>query len=441
MIVSPQMGKKRKSIRDTVSTSRLSRGVKLGRLAAGVGARMALSRGGAALSKLEKAAERTEAGHLRSAEVLLDTLGEMKGLALKLGQMISYADNDLPAPYRKLLSKLQADAPTMDIETVVQVIGEDFGGPPEDVFASFDRTPLAAASIGQVHRATLPDGEEVVVKVQFPGIADAMRADIRNGAAVFAFGQLLFPNVKRSDLRAEMMQVMLEECDYRREAANQREFGELWRDHDGIVVPPVFDEYCSGRVITSGFVAGQRFDEFVATASRERKDRAGYLMLENMLVSFFGHGLFNGDPHPGNYIFRDDGTVAFLDYGCVKHIPDAMHGHFRDFLAATVDGDAQALTRAVRALGYAPAGVEFSPDEWLKVEQYVQRPWLRDEVFTFEPEYVRGVWPLLLKNPEMRKVGLPREFLFFNRLWFGLYAILTELRASGNFHQIVKSLP
>jgi hypothetical protein len=317
---------------------------------------------------------------------------------------------------------------------------EQLGTPPDVLFASFDREPLAAASIGQVHRGTLPDGREAVVKVQFPGIADAMRADIGNGAVLFAFGQLLFPHVKRSDLRDELLQVMLEECDYRLEAANQREFGELWKGHDIIVVPRVFEEFCTERVITTEFIAGQRFDEFVAGASQSSKDRAGYAMLENMLVSFFGHGLFNGDPHPGNYIFGDDGTVAFLDYGCVKHIPDAKHGHFRDFLAATIQGDAQALTHAVRALGYAPPGVEFSADEWLRVEQYVQRPWLRDRVFTFEPEYVRGVWPLLLKNPEMRKIGLPREFLFFNRLWFGLYAILTELRASGNFHEIVREL-
>ena len=434
------MAGKKKPLRETVSTSRLKRGVKLGRLAAGVGARLALSRGGAALARLDKATARTEAGHLRSAEVMLGALGEMKGLALKLGQMVSYADNDLPTPYRKLLAKLQADAPTMGIETVVQVIEEELGRPTEELFASFDEVPLAAASIGQVHRATLPDGREAVVKVQFPGIADAMRADIRNGTAVFAFGQLMFPHVKRSDLREEMMQVMLEECDYRLEVANQREFGELWSGHDVIVVPRVYDEFCSERVITTEFVAGQRFEEFLASASQSAKNRAGHAMLENMLVSFFGHGLFNGDPHPGNYIFRDDGRVAFLDYGCVKHIPDEMHGVFRDFLTATVRGDAEALGRAVRLLGYAPPGVTIEAEEWLRVERYVQRPWLLDEEFTFDREYVRGIWPLLLKNPEMRKIGLPREFLFFNRLWFGLYAILTDLRASGNFHRIVRDL-
>jgi predicted unusual protein kinase regulating ubiquinone biosynthesis (AarF/ABC1/UbiB family) len=434
------VARKKKPIREAVSTSRLSRGVKLGRLAAGVGARLALSRGGAALSRLEKAADRTDAGHQRSAEVMLGALGEMKGLALKLGQMVSYADNDLPAPYRKLLAKLQADAPTMDIETVVGVIEDQLGRPPGELFASFDEVPLAAASIGQVHRATLPDGREAVVKVQFPGIADAMRADIRNGAAAFAFGQLLFPHVKRSDLRDELLQVMLEECDYRLEADNQREFRELWKGHDVIVVPRVFDEFCTERVITTEFIAGRRFDDFIATASRADKNRAGYALLEFMLISFFGHGLFNGDPHPGNYIFCDDGTVAFLDFGCVKHIPDKMHGDFRDFLASTVNGDAQGLARAVRALGYAPPGVSIEAEEWLRVERYVQRPWLLDREFTFDREYVRGIWPLLLKNPEMRKIGLPREFLFFNRLWFGLYAILTDLHASGNFHAIVRDL-
>ncbi len=440
MVASPIMAGKRKPIREVVSASRLSRGVKLGRLAAGVGARLALSRGGAALSRLDAATARSDASHHRAAEAMLGTLGEMKGLALKLGQMLSYADNDLPAPYRKLLAGLQADAPTMAIETVYEVVEEQLGQSPDALFSAFEDEPLAAASIGQVHRATLPDGREAVVKVQFPGIADAMRADIRNGAALFAFGQLVFPHVKRSDLRDELLQVMLEECDYRLEAANQQEFGELWKGHDVIVVPRVFDEFCAERVITTEFIAGQRFDRFLASASQDRKNRAGYAMLEFMLVSFFGHGLFNGDPHPGNYVFCEDDTVAFLDFGCVKHIPDAMHDAFRDFLASTVHGDAQGLVKAVRALGYAPPGVRFSADEWLRVEQYVQRPWLRDEVFTFEPEYVRGIWPLLLRNPEMRKVGMPREFLFFNRLWFGLYAILTDLRARANYHEIVRDL-
>ena len=427
------MGKVKTPIRKVVSTSRLKRGLKLGRLAAGAGVRHALSR-------RHEQSERSEASHRRSAEVLLASLGEMKGLALKLGQMLSYADNDLPAPYRKLLAKLQADAPTMDIRTVYRVIEEELGQPPDELFATFDDEPLAAASIGQVHRATLPDGEQVVVKVQFPGIADAMRADIRNGTILFAFGQLAFPNVKRSDLKAELLQVMLEECDYRLEAANQKEFRKIWEDHDVITVPRVVDEFSSERVLTTGYVAGQRFAEFVATASQASKNRAGYAMLEFMLASFITHGLFNGDPHPGNYLFNDDGTVAFVDFGCVKRIPDPMRAAFVDFLVTTLAGDAPGLLQACCALGYAPAGVGMTGEEWLEVEQYVQKPWARDEEFCFDPSYIRGVWPLVLKNPAMRKTGLPREFLFLNRLWFGLYAILTDLRACNNYHRIVKDL-
>jgi predicted unusual protein kinase regulating ubiquinone biosynthesis (AarF/ABC1/UbiB family) len=420
----------KRAIRRVVSTSRISRGLELGRLAARVGVRQALSRGGA----------KAEGGHHKSAEAMLEALGEMKGLALKLGQMISYADNDLPAPYRKLLARLQADAPTMDVAIVREVIEEELGQPPDALFSSFEDAPLAAASIGQVHRATLPDGRDVVVKVQFPGIADAMRADIRNGAVLFAFGQLAFPNVKRSDLAAELLQVMLEECDYRMEAANQREFGEIWKDHPVVTVPQVHAELSSERVLTTEYVAGRRFAEFVAEAPQSDKDRAGRAMLEFMLISFVGHGLFNGDPHPGNYLFRDDGTVAFLDFGCVKRVDEPMRAVFGEFVASTIDGDAQRLMKAVQDLGYAPPGAAMSAEEWLKVEQYVQRPWLRDEEFTFEPAFIRGIWPLLLKNPEMRKFSLPREFLFLNRLWFGLYAILTDLRARSNYHEIVRDL-
>ena len=432
------MARTKNAAGEVVSTSRLARGLKLGRLTAGVGARLALSHGKAALSRTDDATELL--AHRKSAEAMLGALGEMKGLALKLGQMISYADNDLPSPYRKLLARLQADAPTMSLHTVYEVIEDQLGCSPDRLFSSFEAKPLAAASIGQVHRATLPDGRDAVVKVQFPGVADAMRADIDNGAVLFAFGQLAFPNVKRSDLKAELLQVMLEECDYRMEAANQREFREIWGDHDVISVPEVHDEFCSERVITTQFVTGRRFAEFVAGASQSSKNLAGYAMLEFMLTSFFEHGLFNGDPHPGNYIFCDDDTVAFLDFGCVKRTSDAMREVFGEFLASTIRGDAAGLMQAVRDLGYAPPGTSMSADEWLKVERYVQKPWIRDEEFTFEPAFIRRIWPLLLKNPEMRRFSLPREFLFLNRLWFGLYAILTDLRASNNYHEIVRDL-
>ncbi len=358
----------KRAIRKVVSTSRLTRGLELGRLAARIGTRQALIRGGA----------NADASHHKSAEAMLEALGQMRGLALKLGQMISYADNDLPAPYRKLLARLQADAPTMDSAVVREVIEQELGQSPDALFSSFEDEPLAAASIGQVHRAKLPDGRDVVVKVQFPGIADAMRADIRNGAVLFAFGQLAFPNVKRSDLRAEMMQVMLEECDYRMEAANQREFGEIWKDHPVVTVPRVHDAFCSERVITTEYVAGRRFADFVSRAPQSDKDRAGRAMLEFMLTSFVGHGLFNGDPHPGNYLFRDDGTVAFLDFGCVKRVDQPMRAVFCEFVASTIDGDAQRLMQAVQDLGYAPPGSPMSAGEWLKVEQYVQRLWLGD---------------------------------------------------------------
>ncbi len=434
------MARKKPAISAVVSASRVRRGLRLGRLAAGTGVRAAVSRGKAALSRSSGADDASQASHQRSAEAMAEALGGMKGLALKLGQMISYADNDLPAPYRKVLARLQADAPTMDTDTVSAVVEEQLGRSPDALFASFDRRPLAAASIGQVHRATLPDGRDAVVKVQFPGVADAIRADIRNGALLFAFGQLLFPNVKRSDLRDELTQVLLEECDYEREADSQREFRALWEDHEVIAVPRVFDEFCAPRVLTSEYVTGQRFAEFAATATQDRKNRAGHAMLEFMLVSFVGHGLFNGDPHPGNYIFGDDGTVAFLDFGCVKHIPDALRGDFRRFLSSTIRNDAHGMLEVVRNLGYAPPGSGMTGEQWLTVERYVQRPWLHDREFTFDPEFIRGIWPVVLRNPDMRKTGLPREFLFLNRLWFGLYAILVDLRATGRFHGIVRDL-
>ncbi len=406
--------------------SRLRRALRLGRLAARVGGRLAL----------RSTAER----ELLVAEDLLRTLGEMRGAPQKLGQLLSYVHQDLPASTRRVLSGLQAQAPAMPLDQLEAVVVEELGAPPSKIFELFSSEPLAAASIGQVHRARTADGREVVVKVQYPGVEASIRADLANAEPLLRLGAMAFPQADPRELCGELLGVMLGECDYRQEAAHQTRFRAIWLDHPFISVPEVLPELSTGRVLTSVYSDRDRFATFKERASEADKTRAGHAMLEFMLASLIRHGLFNGDPHPGNYLFGPEGQVTFLDFGCVKQIGPADRVGFRDFLAAVIDEDEDALMGALRALGYLPPGVEMSASEWMRVERIVQRPWVEDRVFRFEPSFAREIAACVLKNPDLRQAGVPGDFLLFNRLQWGLYAVLTELRVEGRFHGIVRGL-
>jgi len=421
-----------------VSTSRITRTLKLGQMVARMGVDVAVAGSKAALRKLDDATGFAETAHLRTAEAMVQTLGELKGAALKLGQLISYVDDSIPPQYRQILAKLQADAPKMDFATVQQVIEAELGAPPEQLFAWIDPEPLAAASIGQVHRATLFDGRDAVIKVQFPGVADAIEADIKNAGFLYLFAQVAVRNVTAADLRAELMDVLLKECDYRIEATHQAQFREIWRDDPRIYVPEVFPALSSRRVLTSEFIAGQRFQEFLETAPAAERNAAGYAMLQFTWHSLLYHGLFNGDPHPGNYIFREDGRVAFLDYGCVKHFTPETVGWVKAQIRAIHHQDVPGLLEAKRRMGSLEPGVKAQGDEIMKIYRYIHRPWLNDELFTYTPEYTRESFAMLVSNPAARAVRIPRDFIFVNRWQWGLNAVLANLRATHNFHQIIR---
>ncbi|MCA9541115.1 MAG: AarF/ABC1/UbiB kinase family protein [Myxococcales bacterium] len=407
---------------------------------------------------------KTAARHALAAEEIFSALGDMKGVALKLGQMLSYMDGVLPEQYRpvyqKALSKLQTAAPPMDWAAVEPVLVAELGGPVADIFAEFAPEPFAAASIGQVHRARLLTGEDVAVKVQYPGVANAMRADLEN---VGTFEWLLRPLVGLSDFGGDKRYVravidelrarLLEELDYRREAEMQMRFAECFAGDPELRVPKVFPHASSDRVLTTGFIEGRSLAEVCETASQEDRDRYGQALVRGLVTSFHTLSLFNADPHPGNYLFPADGSVVLLDFGCVKIIPPEMladiEGYQRTAIVATrtdaeADWDAfdQAIVRALK----------LDPDNrpvyrvYREFILYILRPILRDEPFAFDLEYTResvdrvmaakqellfskGIIPRMPKLPP-----LPVDYTMLNRLQFGFFSVLSHLRARVNWH-------
>ncbi|HYV77927.1 MAG TPA: AarF/ABC1/UbiB kinase family protein, partial [Streptosporangiaceae bacterium] len=254
---------------------------------------------------------------LQTAEDVANTLGAMKGVLMKIGQMASYVDDGLSPATRRALSRLQDSVPPMSAELAAGVVESELGLPPERAFARWDPQPIAAASIGQVHRAITHDGRAVAVKVQYPGIAETMAADLDNVALLRRLLRITAPSQDVDALITELRDRVLEELDYRREAANQRLLAAYYDGHPTIHIPQIIGELSSRRVVTSELSDGARFAELAGWPQEER-DLAAETIYRFVFRSLYEAHAFNGDPHPGNYLFRPGGHVTFLDFGLVK---------------------------------------------------------------------------------------------------------------------------
>ncbi len=258
---------------------------------------------------------------LQTAEDVAATLGTMKGVLMKLGQMASYVNDGLSPAARRTLSRLQDSVPPMSPELAAQVVTEELGLPPERAFATWDPEPIAAASIGQVHRAITHDGRAVAVKVQYPGIAETIEADLGNVALLRRMLKITVPSQDVDALLAELRERVTEELDYRKEARNQQLFADYYRGHPTIVVPEIIGELSTRRVVTSELAEGARFAELAGWSQAER-DLAAETIYRFVFRSLYEAHAFNGDPHPGNYLFHGGGRVTFLDFGLVKYFTD-----------------------------------------------------------------------------------------------------------------------
>lgn len=382
---------------------------------------------------------------LRTAEQVAATLGGMKGALMKLGQMASYLDQGLPEPVRDALAQLQSDAPPMAWHLVEQVLTEELGGSTEDVFARFDRLPIASASIGQVHRARTHDGREVAVKVQYPGVDEAVAADLENTDLLFQLMGMLFPGLDPAPIVGELKDRLLEELDYRNEATNQRLFVEAYRGHPYISVPEVLDQLSTGRVLTTEFVEGARFADVVQWPDEQRQLTAECLF-RFAFGGIYGLHAFNGDPHPGNYLFHPDGRVTFLDFGLCKRFQPAEVEVFEEMIRAIVlDHDIAAFRRIVERIGILDPGLEVADAELAEYFTHFYEFVMEDRVQEITPEYssesVRRFFDLSGPHAEiMKAANLPPSMVIIQRINLGLYALFGDLGARNNWRRIAEEL-
>jgi predicted unusual protein kinase regulating ubiquinone biosynthesis (AarF/ABC1/UbiB family) len=431
-----------------IPASRIGRSAKLGAAIGGQATRYAGTAAANLARSEQKAQERTETRHVEAALKMVSVLGEMKGAAMKIGQMATFIDIDfLPPEYREIyqeqLGKLRAQAPAMPWEKVREVLVAEYDGkPPERVFASIEPDAFAAASIGQVHRATLHDGSRVAVKVQYPGVADALESDMANAGIIVRVAKALAPGLDAKAVAGELRERVLEELDYEFEAQNQRAFARAYEGHPFIYVPGVNSKLSRRRVLVSEYVEGHPF-EYVKELPQDERDIFGEIVFRFCFGSIYHLQHFNADTHPGNYLVMDDGRVAFLDFGMTKRLsPDQILMEQRAIDAASRD-DPSGLREALDELGFLHDATAIDAQRLMEHVKFVGGWYLEDRELEITPKRVMKMIEVT-SDPRsdfydlVRKEAVPADELMGRRMETGLLAVLAQLRAKANWHRIMR---
>ncbi len=433
--------------RDSIPTSRVRRTAKLGGLAAGQAVKQLGTRAANVGRSEHSAAVALERRQIEAAQEIVTALGTMKGAAMKLGQVASFLDVGLvPAEYReefqRKLGELRDAAPTVRFSDMRSVIEDELEEPIEDLFAELDEEPIAAASIGQVYRARLTDGRVVAVKVQYPGVAAAVRADMQNIGLILRLMKRIAPGLDAKAIAEEIRLRIGEELDYELEADNQRSLARIFRGHPFIVVPDIVGRLSRERVMVSEYVQGAGFEAIKARSQAER-DRVGEIVFRFFFGCLYRHHQFSGDPHPGNFLLLDDGRVAFLDFGLFKRMSRAAVELELSCLRAGAEGDAEGLFELFVNSGLIGDPQRFTPE--VVLAQFRDSTWwyTSDERVALTPEIATRI-AIEMSDPrshyfdQMRHETLPADHLFGRRMEMLTLAVLAQLRASGNWHRIVR---
>ena len=421
---------------------RRARTVKLASLPLGVAGRATLGLGKRITGK--SSADVTAELQARTAEQLFTVLGELKGGAMKLGQALSVFEAALPediaAPYRDALTRLQEAAPPMPVATVHRVLDEQFGRSWRDRFVSFDDKPAAAASIGQVHRAVWADGRDVAVKLQYPGAGGALMADFTQLSRMARLFARISPGLEIKPLLAELKERVVEELDYGLEADAQRAFAAAYAGDSEIAIPRVVAS--APKAMVTEWLDGTPLSRIIASGTSEERDRAGTLLALLHYSAPARAGLLHADPHPGNFRILRDGRLGVVDFGAVARLPGGFPEPLGRLTRLAVDGDGAAVLALMRAEGFIRPSIELDARQVMDYLGPILDP-LRTATFTFSREWMREQ-AARIADPrrEEAKVGrlfnLPPAYLLIHRVSIGSIGVLSQLGATAPFRELAE---
>jgi predicted unusual protein kinase regulating ubiquinone biosynthesis (AarF/ABC1/UbiB family) len=433
--------------KDKIPTSRVGRTAKIGGLAAGQAIRQAGTRAANVARSKEQRDAALERRHVEAAEQIVTALGTMKGAAMKVGQVMSFLDVGLVPPeyreeFQRKLGALRDAAPTVTFKDMRKVIDEQLDEPLEEVFEEFEQEPIAAASIGQVYRARLRDGRRVAVKVQYPGVAAAVRADMQNLGLILRLAKRIAPGMDPKAIGNEIRERIHEELDYELEAQNQRTLARIFRGHPFIVIPEVVTSLSRERVLVSEYVEGVGFEELKSYPQDDR-DRVGEILFRFYFGCLYRHHQFSGDPHPGNSMLLADGRMAFLDFGLFKRMPPGSVELEIEVARAIIDGDSETIMRLGTQTGFFPEPDKFRPERVLEHFRAATSWYTEDDYVELTPEYATQVL-IDMSDPRSEYFGYlrhekaPPDHLFGRRMEVLTLAVVSQLYARGNFHRIAR---
>ncbi len=417
--------------------------MKLAGMTASVASSAAATRVGNLFRDREGREESLSELYSKNGEVIAETLGQLKGAVMKVGQIASQARDMLPPEMADALTSLQKEAPPMPYEVIAQQIESELGSPPELLFDAFDEEPFAAASIGQVHRARTDDGREVVVKVQYPGVEESCDSDLAQlKLAMRAASVVRIPRKAMNAVFEELRARIHEELDYCLEADSVREFRALHSNDPNIVVPDVVGERSAQRVLTLTYEYGDHLDELDDNPAYTPEVRSllGQRIFDAMSRELFEHQAFHGDPHPGNFAFRPDTTLVIYDYGCVKRLKPGVLAAYCDVIRTGIAEDYDAVDRALIRLGARkPEKTDFDVSYYKRWRDIFIAPFLGEDfdfgTSTLHDQFARLTPGFMKHLPYFQP---PAESVFIDRMIGGHYWNMRSLGVVANFMPLVQ---
>jgi predicted unusual protein kinase regulating ubiquinone biosynthesis (AarF/ABC1/UbiB family) len=427
---------------DRVTSGRTRRAMKVGGLTTQVGGNYLLS----ALRRTFRSAEKGEQDlletHLKNARLLVERSQEMRGAFLKLTQMLSMRGDLLPAEMLEVLSVVQSEVPPMSLTAISAQIERELGASPEDLFEHFEPEAFAAASLGQVHRARLPDGEEVIVKVQYPGVEETVTQDLDNVRTLLQIvsritRDLLPQKIDIEEVYGELEQRLSEELDYEREASNARRFAEMFADDEEVVIPRVFSKFTSRRVLTAEYIEGYKFSDMLGPGvDQELKDQIAIKYFRTFWRQVFEFGTLHTDPHPGNYLVTFHPHLVILDFGSIRTFPDEVRRAYLRLARGLIHPHRQGAAAAITDLRFAD-----DPEDamaMVRVLDVIFEPTYSDR--PFDPrdyDTVERAMEATTVQLENRSIRSPDHSIFLGRALVGLDAYLQQFGSVLNYHRLL----